>query len=114
MTTALAVQDRDYAPLLDAIDELTEVEIVQRHVERGLVAGFAEEGRLSVRVAMATVRRFCDAVLGGFAGETDVEVAARVGCSVKSLERARADVERLGGSLLLRERLLHGSVQDDD
>ena len=71
MSTALASEDHDFAPLLDAIDEQVEVETVRQLGERALVEGFVAEGLLSRRAAITIARRFCCAVLDGARGETD-------------------------------------------
>jgi len=114
MSTAVAIQDRDYMPLLDAIDEVTEVEAARQLGERALVEGFVEQGLLSRRAAITIARRFCCAVLDGARGETDEEVAVRLHCSVDTVARDRARVVHLAsGSELLRERLLDGDGQDE-
>jgi len=115
MSTAVAIQDRDYMPLLDAIDEVTEVEAARQLGERALVEGFVEQGLLSRRAAITIARRFCCAVLDGARGETDEEIAGRLDCSLDTVGRDRERVQHLASgskSERLRRQLLGGG-QDE-
>jgi len=76
-------------------------------VEAALLRAFIDEGERSERVAAATVHRFCTSVLLADQGMSDAEAALELGCSRKSLQRARQDVARLAaGSQQLRAALL--------
>ena len=111
--STLAIQDRDFAPLLDAIAEVTEVSAAQRRIENALSEAFAFEGRLGWRRATATARRFVAAVPLVERGLSDEAIADELGCSATTVRSDREDVERLAaGSRLLAERLLTGGEQD--
>jgi hypothetical protein len=115
MSTALAIQDGDFAPLLDAIDELVEAEAAGQRIERALVEGFVEQGLLSRRAAITVAHRFCAAVLDGARGETDEEIAGRLDCSLDTVGRDRERVQHLASgskSERLRRQLLGGG-QDE-
>jgi hypothetical protein len=78
-------------------------------IERALVKAFEDEGVLSSSVAPDVVHRFCESVR--LSDLPDAAIGTELGCSAKSIQRARQAVARVAaGNESLTRQLLGGDT----
>src|ERR1700677_627921 len=80
-------------------------------VERALLEALKDEGLVSSSVAVDIVHRFCESVR--LSDLSDVDIGRELGCSAKSIQRARRAVARVAAGNDSRPRQLLGDSEDD-